>query len=127
MTSQHRQAGMTFWGVLFVVGVFVFIFFIGFKLFPVYMEDFKIRSALDSLAREADVGSKSKPELAETLQKRFDIDDVTSVTPAKHLVLEARGRNIRVIRIRYEAVVPLFYNISALLEFDHAKEVRGTE
>lgn len=126
MSTRQQQAGMTFWGAAFVIAVVVFFFFIGFKLFPFYMEDFKVRSALDSLARDADAGSKSKADLVEILQKRFDIDNVTSVTPTQHLFIESRGRQ-RVLRISYEAVVPLFYNISALLEFEHVKEVRGTE
>jgi hypothetical protein len=40
--------------------------------------------------------------------------------------MEARGK-AKIIRINYETVVPMAFNISALLTFDHSIEVRGTE
>lgn len=126
MPIKKYQRGMTIWSASFVIGVFVFFIFLGFKLFPVYMDDLKVKSALDSISRLPDVGSMSKADMAAALDKRFDIDNVSTVKPAQHLFLEARG-GTRIIRISYEAVVPLFYNISALLEFDHVREVRGAQ
>jgi hypothetical protein len=117
---------MTFWGLLFVLSVLAFLIFVAFKLFPPYMEDFKVRTALDSLARQTDVGSLGRGEIAETLRKRFEIDNVDAVKLDKDLIIEARGRT-KVIRIKYEQVIPMVGNLSVLLEFDHSKEVRATE
>lgn len=127
MRVKQYQRGMTIWSLSFVVGVFAFAIFLGFKLFPPYMEDFKVRKALDSVAQSSDIASMSKLDIATALGKRFDIDNVDTVDPARHLFLENRGRNSRLLRISYEAVIPLFFNISLLLEFEHAKEVRGAE
>ena len=124
--DRFRQNGMTMWGTLFVVGVFVTIGFIGFKLFPVYMEDMKVESALDSLARQPEVGSMSKADISSSLEKRFDIDNVTEVKLKDSLFVEQKG-GMRTIRISYEAVVPMIANVSALLEFNHSREVRGSE
>lgn len=126
MQSKSRQRGMTFWGMLFVLGVIAVVMFLVFKLFPVYMGDFKVRSALDSLARQQDIASMSKTDIASALEKRFDIDDVRHVDLKRDLTIEPRGRS-RVVRIRYEAIVPMVGNISALLEFDHSREVAGSE
>ncbi len=122
MKSPYTQRGMTFWGLLFVLGVLAFAIFLLFKLFPPYMNDFKVRSALDSLSHQSDVSTMGKPEIAEALGKRFDIDDVSGVNLGTDLTVEVRGRT-KVIRIRYEAVIPMIFNISALLDFDHSKEV----
>ena len=127
MQLKKYQRGMSIWSLSFVVGVFAFIIFLGFKLFPPYMEDFKVRNALDSVARNPDIGSMSKADIALALVKRFDIDNIDTVDTAKHLFVENRGRNARAVRITYEAVIPLFYNVSVLLDFDHVKEVRGAE
>lgn len=127
MQLRKYQRGMSIWSLSFVVGVFTFFIFLGFKLFPPYMEDFKVRNALDSVARSSDIGTMSKADISMALAKRFDIDNIDTVDPAKNLYIENRGRNARAVRIAYEAVIPLFYNVSVLLEFDHAKEVRGAE
>ncbi len=126
MRSKKYQRGMTIWSASFVFGVFAFLIFIAFKVFLPYMEYFKVVKALDSVARTADFASMSKADITTALARRFDIDNVDTVDPAKSLFLENRGRN-RLVRISYEVVTPLFYNVSLLLEFEHAKEVRGTE
>jgi len=126
MHSQKSQAGMTMWSAAFVIGTLAFFLFLGFKLLPPYIEDMKVRSALDGLARDPGVASMSRADLIAALDKRFDIDSVTTVKPAQNLFLENRGKT-RVIRVTYEAVVPLFYNISALLEFNHTREAGRVE
>jgi hypothetical protein len=126
MHSYHREKGMTMWSLLFVLAVIAFVTFMIFKLLPPYLEDFKVKSALDSLAKQQDIGTMTKADIVNTMQKRFDIDNVSYVKPAQHMTIETRGRN-RTIRITYEAVVPIFSNISVLLEFDHTREVRAGE
>ena len=126
MRSKKHQRGMTIWSFSFVVGVFAFLIFIAFKVFLPYMEYFKVVKALNSVAQTAEFASMSKADISTALARRFDIDNVDTVDPTKSLFLENRGRN-RLVRIRYEVVTPLFHNVSLLLEFEHAKEVRGTE
>ena len=127
MRSIKYQRGMTIWSMSFVVGVFAFAIFLGFKVFPPYMENFKVRNALDSVAQNPDIAAMSKADISTALARRFDIDNIDTVDPTKNLFLESRGRNGRLVRIAYEQVIPLFYNVSLLLEFEHAKEVRGAE
>lgn len=126
MQSRNHQKGMTFWSLLFVLGVLGFFLFVGFKLFPPYMDDFKINSALDSLTKQSDIGSLSKAAISESLRKRFDIDNISYADPVKDLTLENRGR-MRVIRLHYKPEIPLMFNVSLLLEFNHTREVRGVE
>jgi Domain of unknown function (DUF4845) len=126
MKHPASQRGMTMWGMLFVLGVLAFFLFLGFKLFPPYMTDFKVRSALDSLARQSDFATMSKADIGEALSKRFDIDMIDGVDLGNSLSVETRGR-LRVVRIKYEAVIPMAFNISALLEFDHQKQVAASE
>ena len=126
MQSRNTQKGMTFWSLLFVLGVLAFFLFIGFKLFPPYLDDFKLKSALDSLVKQPGIGSLSKAAMADSLRKRMDIDNIGYVDPTRDLSLENRGR-MRIIRLRYQPVIPLMFNVSMLLEFDHTREVRGVE
>lgn len=127
MQNRKHQSGMTMWGMLFVLGTLAFFLFIGFKLFPPYMTDLKVKSALDSLSQQADVGTMSVPEIKEAIRKRLEIDSADDLFDLnKVLTVEPRGR-VKVIRISYESVVPMAYNISALLDFDHSIEVRGSD
>lgn len=118
------QKGMTLWSTTFVLGVLAIAVFLILKLFPVYMQDFKVRKALQGIAAQPGAGALSKPEIVEALYKRFMVDDIEHVRPEQHLTIEQSGRK-KVYRLNYEAVVPLFHNVSALIEFQHAQEVRA--
>ena len=127
MQNPKRQAGITMWGMLFVLGTLAFILFLFFKLLPPYLSDFKIQGALESLNRQPDAGSMTLPEVKEAIRKRLEIDSADDLFDLnKILTVEPRGK-MKKIRINYESVVPIAFNVSALISFDHAIEVRGPE
>ena len=127
MQDPKRQAGMTMWGMLFILGTLAFSLFLFFKLLPPYMDDFKIKSALESLSRQPDAGTMTVPQVKEAIRKRLEIDSADELFDLnKILTVEPRGK-VKSIRINYESVVPMVFNISALISFDHAIEVRGPE
>jgi hypothetical protein len=126
MQNLKRQAGMTMWSLLFVLGTLAFFLFLFFKLLPPYMDDFKIDSALSSLARQPEAGTMANSEIQEAIRKRLEIDNADTFDLSKTLSISTRGK-MKVIRINYETVVPMAFNVSALLSFDHSIEVRGAE
>jgi hypothetical protein len=123
---RNRQRGMTMWSATFTISVLAFIIFLAFKLIPAYSNDFTIRTALERLVKHPDIGSMSKAEMADSLNKRFVVEYVDNVDPMKQLAVEKRGRN-KVIRYGYDVVIPLFYNVSVLLDFEHVYEVPSVE
>jgi len=124
MQNLKRQSGMTMWSLLYVLGTLAFALFLFFKLLPPYMTDFKVRSALESLSRQPDAAAMSKGDISEAIRKRLEIDSADNFDLGDSLTVEVRG-NSKVIRIEYEAKVPMMSGISALLHFDHRVEVRG--
>jgi Domain of unknown function (DUF4845) len=126
MQNPKRQSGMTIWSLMFVLGTLAFFVFLFFKLLPPYLSDMKIQGALTSLGRQPDAGSMSIPEIQEAIRKRLEIDSADDFDLSSSLTVTARGKN-KLIRINYESVTPIFFNISALLTFDHSVEVRGGE
>jgi hypothetical protein len=127
MQNLKRQSGMTIWSLTFVLGTLAFFLFILFKLIPPYMDDFKIKSALESLGRQPDAGSMSVPEIKEAIRKRLEIDSADDLVDLNQvLTVTARGK-AKVVRINYESVTPIAFNLSALATFDHSIEVRGGE
>lgn len=126
MQNPKRQSGMTMWSLLFVLGTLAFFLFLLFKLIPPYLGDMKVRGALESLGRQPDAGSMSNPEITEAIRKRLEIDSADDFDLSKSLTVTAKGRS-KLIRINYESVTPILYNVSVLLTFDHSIEVRGAE
>jgi len=126
MNLKSRQQGMTMWSLTFVLGVIAFVIFLIFKLLPPYVEDMKVRAALDGIARQDNAGAMTRAEIASALSKRFDIDNVDTVKPDQHLTVE-RAVGKKIIRISYEVVIPMASNISLLLDFNHVREVASVE
>lgn len=126
MQNPKRQSGMTMWSLLFVLGTLAFFLFLLFKLLPPYLGDFKIKGALESLGRQPDAGTMTLPEVKEAIRKRLEIDNADDFDLNSSLTVTARGK-MKVIRINYESVTPMAFNVSALLTFDHSIEVRGPE
>lgn len=126
MQYPKRQSGMTMWGLLFVLGTLAFFLFLTFRLLPPYLSDMKIKGALESLGRQPDAGNMSVPEITEAIRKRLEIDSADDFDLGSSLTVTPRGKS-KVIRINYESVTPIFFNVSALITFDHSIEVRGGE
>lgn len=124
----NQQRGMTMWGMAMVIALIVFFTLLGLKLFPPYMDNFKINTALQNVGRQPGAGSMTQEEISEALRKRLEIENVDNALDLrKALKIEARGRGGKVIRVVYEVKVPLAYNITALLDFDNSVEVRGVD
>jgi Domain of unknown function (DUF4845) len=126
MQYPKRQSGMTLWSLIFVLGTLAFFLFLLFKLLPPYLGDTKVKGALESLGRQPDAGGMSVPEIQEAIRRRLEIDSADNFDLSNSLTVTAKGR-AKVIRINYESVTPMLFNISALLTFDHSIEVRGGE
>ncbi len=122
MNLKSRQRGVTIWGMFMISLMVVFLALLLFKLIPPYLQDLKVKTALDSIEREAGGGSgMSNKEIMTALRKGFDIDDIEHVDLAD-ITIQRQG-TLKVINIEYEAVVHLVFNISALMEFEHSAEV----
>ena len=122
MNRQH-QAGMSMWSMALIALVAGFFVLIGIKMIPVYLNDMKIRGALSSLSRDQIAQNASKPQIREMIRKRLEVDMADDLIDLrKELYFEADGR-ARIVRISYDSITPLFFNVSILVEFDHAEKV----
>jgi len=119
----RKQQGWTIWsllgvGFLVVAGALLFM-----KLMPVYMDNYKLKEAMLSVAEDPRAPDWNKRQLVNELTNILYIDyghDIVDLN--KTLVLE-KENELRYMRIEYEVVVPLVYNLSALVEFDNQVEI----
>lgn len=124
MQTRATQRGMTFWGLLVVFGLIIFFVVLALKLLPPYMEYGKVKTALENVARQPEAGSMERADIKNALDRRFAIEDVNDVNLDKNLFVEKKP-GVTTIRIAYERRVPLAYNITALIEFDHSVQVNA--
>jgi cytochrome c biogenesis protein CcdA len=71
---------MTAIGWLLVLGLIAFFTLITLRLVPLYLEYAKVASALESLENEPGITRKTKTEIVNMMQKRFDVNDVNNVS-----------------------------------------------
>jgi hypothetical protein len=100
-TKQGRhQGGMSTVGLIVIVGIFAFLVVTFFKVFPMYYGNFKVRNALQSMAQDSELDTKSKRALWEALSKRLFVDEVRSVTRENVTMKRKDGKTT--ITVTYE-------------------------
>ena len=117
-STQHGMTGIAIAMILMMVGFFAFI---GLKLFPIYMESFKVNSALSSLATDKTLATSPTRTIVTKLMKRLDIDDVDNVT-RKEISVEKTSNGVMVY-VEYEVEKPLTQNMSIIVYFDKEVEL----
>ena len=121
---MHDQQGWSLTGLLLWVALAGFVFFTALKLYPVYYEGFKVKGAVQNLKNETGIATINRYHLWRALEKRLDINGVTSVK-REHLVIDKLKNGDRNIGVRYERRIHYFYNIDFVLTFDPLIQVAG--
>jgi hypothetical protein len=117
MKTLKRQRGLSSLGWLFVISVAGFALLCGFKLGPVYLDNNFVRGALQSLAKEGEIGSMSNGEIRSKLSKLFTINNIRGEVTKKVKIERKKDRVL--VNINYEERIPLIYNIDVVLTFEN--------
>ena len=120
MRYRGGERGISFVGLIFVLVVLAFVGLFGLKLFPIYMESFKIDKAMKGVIEDSKIEQRTNREIRGALIKMLDIDNVKAIghgTMKDHLVITKRGGNVS-LALTYEQETPLFGNISLLVTFE---------
>jgi len=112
---------MTAIGWIIVLGLIGFFVLLALRLTPGYLEYFSVASAIESLEKEPEIGSKTTAEIRSMLDKRFSVNDVTSIS-GRDVKVESQGGRMR-ISVDYEKRVPVLGNIDAVATFKKEVEV----
>lgn len=111
MKAQRGVAlsGLLYWGVIFAVVAMV-----GIKVVPEVIDYYKIKKSVTSTA--ANASSKTVPEIRVAYSKYAEIEHISTITPAD-LDISKEGSDV-VISFAYEKRIPLFTNVSLLINFE---------
>jgi hypothetical protein len=121
MNCRKHQQGITLFGFALTLFLIGFVAFTTFKLFPVYMENFAIRSSLESMETERDTEYRGVVSVRNTLLRRFEINNVTQAKKDDISIIRD-GQTYR-IEVSYEVTIPFISNISLLVSFNNTAEV----
>ena len=119
---RHRQKGVTFIGWLFLLTPVAIVGYAGIRVFPFYMNYFKVSRALEAIAAEnAGEDSINQAAIRSAMYRRFDIETINH--PPVDTIQVLRDGDGWVLHARYEEIAPLFGQMSILLRFDKSARI----
>ena len=123
LNGRVKQKGSSMWGLLGGAGLFVLFAMVTMKLVPVYLDNNKIASALESLAEQPGVGSWNRRQIQDRIDNTLYIDMAADLLDLNKALKITKVKNVKVVSVDYERVIHMAYNISALLYFENSVEI----
>ena len=115
MLNGQKQQGMTFISILILLIIGGFFVLLAFKLGPIYVENYQVKSALASLQKEPRASGMSPHELRILIDKKLYINEVRSFDPKQFKIKSVDNK--KVVEIKYEVREPIMGNVDALVKF----------
>jgi len=111
---RNKQRGVSF-PVIFLFGVLLALAAVGaMKIAPAYTEFITMKKAIMAIAAsEGRTGSVN--DIRKAFDRRSNVDDITAVTPGELEITKDGGEVV--ISFAYAKKVPLFANVSLLIDF----------
>ena len=114
--TRHQQKGVSSWGWLVIAAIFGFLLITFFRLFPMYYENFKVKSVLENLAQDQTIDVKSRRAIWDSLNKRFIVQDVKTVK-REHIGM-SRKDGKTTVTVKYEVQSDLIGNLTIGARFE---------
>jgi|WetSurMetagenome_2_1015567.scaffolds.fasta_scaffold239277_1 Tfp pilus assembly protein PilE len=109
-----KQRGVSLTGLLVWSVILAVLALLAMKVGPEYLEYGKIKQAVTAMKKDAGAMS-SVAEARKAFDRRADVDSITAIT-GNDLDVSKEGAEV-VVSFAYDRRVPLFANVSLLLEF----------
>jgi hypothetical protein len=117
---RHRQRGITFIGLLFILALVGLPVFAVIKLVPVYLNYMAVSRNMEALRTEF----KGTPDLGgirRSLDRHWNIDDVTTLQTKDIEITKDEG--VVIVHAAYDDKVSYLGNISLVVSFDKTVRV----
>jgi hypothetical protein len=112
---MKKQLGVSLTGLLIFIVVLTFVALLGFKVFGPYKQFFTVQKIFKTLALSPEVKNGGRREFVVAWSKYAMTDDI-GVVSADDIEVTKDGNEV-VISTSYSVRVPLFKNISLLIDF----------
>lgn len=119
MKKKQHGIALTGWLVIILLfGCFLTIFF---KILPIYVENYEIKTAFNKVVNNTEVKQQIPEQIRETFGKYLGINSVNSVTPDKLIIQEKDNK--RSISLNYEVRKHLVANIDLVVFFGYEESI----
>lgn len=108
-STRHRQKGLSSAGWLALAGIFALIIISVLRVFPIYMDNFTIKSVLTSIQEDAKIDPKSRRAIWESINKRLYINEIRSIKREHVKMTRKNGKTT--VTISYETRRPYIGNL----------------
>jgi len=122
-TANMRQAGISATGFIIILLIIGFFTMIALKLLPVYFENFKIKSVLESLKDESGISEKTNIQIGNIIAHRFIIENIDRVKSDQVKIRHDRTKVL--IDLDYEVRNHLIGNVDLVASFEDRVEIAG--
>ena len=115
-----QQRGLSFGGFVFGAFLLVLVSITGLKLIPAYIQNARINAVFAEIVRDPNMDKASPRDIRNSFDKRASIDAITSIK-ADDIEIASDGGHLE-LSASYSVKVPLFSNVSVLLEFNPSSD-----
>ena len=112
-TCMRRQRGLSMIGFLFVIVVVMIVALLAFRMIPAYIEYYTVQRALEEALTS---GDPTQANIRRSVERKLNADYVDAVN-AKDVQVTKNGNKITA-SVSWEQKLPLFHNVSLLMEFN---------
>lgn len=118
-----NQTGATLISVMLIVIMTALVLVSALKIVPTYMDNSILRSAMEAMIESREVGEMTARELRSNLSQTLNTNNIRDFDLSNVLLIKEKGEEGPHVLINYEARVPIFYNIEAVVIFDNRFEI----
>jgi hypothetical protein len=120
---RRHQQGMTFIGLLFVLAMVGAIGYAGIRITPLYLNYMKVARSMEATGDDYKGSDTVDPAaLRRTLDKHWQIEDISSVDPKDVEITKDNGTTI--LHVAYDDSSPYVANLSLMMHFDKTVRIK---
>lgn len=112
---MKKQNGVGMFGMIFIILLIVFSAILLMRVAPAYIEYFAIKKVFAAMKNDPEVEAMPIAQVRSSFDRRAQIDDIKSITGADLDVSKEAGQTV--IAAEYAKKVPLFGNLSLVMDF----------
>ena len=123
--NKHKQGGMGLITISIAIFAFLFIVVVFLKLFPVYMDNMIVDSALNKVKNTPNVVMHSDREIMKSFYATLSQEnaEVFPESELKKHVFIVRDDQGMEVTVQYQKIVPLVANVSFLMKFENITSI----
>ena len=128
MNTLFRQRGLSIWELLFYSVLIGIAALVVIKVFPLYMEKFKVVKAMKTIAEASDIRNLGEPDIKDRLLRHFEIEDVDRFSTHDDLkkvfkVAKNKDNPNRSMSMVYEIRAPFVADLDLVLKVNKQMEI----